>query len=70
MPVCGADPTHELGEWWRRNELGRWYECQDCGSTVLAPSLKYKTIVLGMRSRRLVRSGVSKLGLGKQQHAS
>ena len=61
MPVCGIDATHTLNEWWRKNELGRWYECETCGSTVLVPTLKYKSIVLWMRARRRLGFQLKKL---------
>ncbi len=57
MPVCGSDPSHQVNEWWRRNELGRWYECDDCGSTVLSPSGRYRLLLLTLRSRRKLRKG-------------
>ena len=56
MPVCGSDPKHELSEWWRRNELGRWYECNTCGSTVLSPSFRFRLLIFNIRLRRLLRA--------------
>lgn len=55
MPVCGTDPSHRMSEWWRRNELGRWYDCEDCGTTVLEPNARYRLLLLAVRSRRTLR---------------
>ena len=56
MPICASDPSHELSEWWRRNELGRWYDCETCGSTVLCPTLRYRMLLIWLRSRRWLES--------------
>jgi hypothetical protein len=55
MPICTSDSSHRVGEWWRRNELGRWYDCEDCGSTMLVPNARYRLLLLALRLRRLVR---------------
>ncbi len=55
MPVCGSDSSHKVSEWWRRNELGRWYQCDTCGTTMLSPSLRFRIIIFGVRLRRLLR---------------
>ena len=54
MPMCGSDPSHHVSEWFRRNEMGRWYECEDCGSTVLSPGPRYMLVILWMRLQRRV----------------
>ncbi|MDP9379854.1 MAG: hypothetical protein M3Q29_06825 [Chloroflexota bacterium] len=58
MPVCASDPSHQVGEWWRRNELGRWYECEECHSTMLVPNARYRALLFVIRFRRLLRRGV------------
>ena len=61
MPVCPTDRTHALSEWWRKNELGRWYECAECGTTVLSPSARYWLLLATLRLRRLWRRRVRRL---------
>lgn len=55
MPRCGSDPSHAMGEWWQKNELGRWYECRDCGATSLAPSLRFRAVIFSVRLRELLK---------------
>lgn len=55
MPQCGSDPTHRMGEWWQRNELGRWYRCESCGALTLRPSLRFRLVLFSVRLRALLK---------------
>jgi hypothetical protein len=64
MPVCPNDPSHRMSEWWRRNELGRWYRCETCGAARLSPAPRYRLLLLALRlariTSRLTRRAVAK----------
>ncbi len=62
-PACGSDPTHRVSREHRTNELGRWYDCEVCGSTMLVPSPRYQLLILLVRTRRRLLGWLSRCGL-------